>query len=330
MSERSNGRKNAAANITGHGTGSATGGAGDNAPLNNMTDEAEVKREIRRLPPWLKKSIPAGSGKDAVDACLEELRLDTVCRGARCPNSLDCKSRGRAAFLLMGPFCTRSCRFCAMESGTPGPLDAEEPSRLAQAVRRLGLKHAVITSVTRDDLPDGGATHFAATVAAIRAESPETTVEILVPDFWGDEEAWAVSVDSKPDVYNHNLETVERLYDRVRPEADFDRSLALLDFAKERQPDVVTKSGLMVGLGEELEEIVDAAVALRDVGVDSITVGQYLQPRSARTLPVERFVTPEEFADLEQELRGLGFKAVACSPFVRSSYNAEEAFLTMG
>lgn len=286
------------------------------------------KPKVRRLPPWLNKKIPLNAGQ-AVSDCLSELSLDTVCRGARCPNSLECKSRGRAAFLLMGPNCTRSCRFCAMAAEAPVPLDPEEPARLADAVKRLGLKHAVVTSVTRDDLPDGGAAHFAATVAAVRSLCPEATVEILVPDFWGDEDAWAVAADSLPDVFNHNLETVERLYERVRPGADFDRSLALLDFVKERQPKMTTKSGLMVGLGEELEEIVDTAAALRDVGVDIVTVGQYLKPSSERTLEVERYVTPEEFADLEEELRGLGFKSVACAPFVRSSYNAEEAFLKM-
>lgn len=285
------------------------------------------KPKVRRLPPWLTKKIPANPGREVID-CLSDLSLDTVCRGARCPNSLECRSRGRAAFLLMGPHCTRACRFCAMTSDTPAPLDPEEPERLARAVRRLGLTHAVVTSVTRDDLPDGGAGHFAATVAAIRRTRPQTAVEILVPDFWGDESAWEIAADSLPDVFNHNMETIERLYDKVRPEADFDRSLALLDFAKERQPKMTTKSGMMVGLGEELEEIVETASALRDVGVDIVTVGQYLKPSSARTLEVERFVTPAEFADLERELRGLGFKSVACSPFVRSSYNAEESFLT--
>ena len=288
------------------------------------------KREntVRRLPPWLNKKIPSESGQKVAD-CLSELSLDTVCRGARCPNSLECKSRGRAAFLLMGPYCTRSCRFCAMAEGTPPPLDPEEPGRLAEAVARLNLKHAVVTSVTRDDLPDGGAAHFAATVSAVRERNPDATVEILVPDFWGDEDAWATAADSLPDVFNHNMETVERLYGKVRPQADYDRSLALLDYVKERQPDLTTKSGMMVGLGEELEEIVETAAALRDVGVDIVTVGQYLKPASARTLEIERFVTPEEFADLEREIAGLGFKSVACAPFVRSSYNAEEAFLKM-
>ncbi len=284
------------------------------------------KPAVHRLPPWLKKTIPAEGGQ-AVENCLSALRLDTVCRAARCPNSLDCKSRGRAAFLILGPYCTRECRFCAMENGAPAPVDPEEPARLAKAVEELRLSHAVITSVTRDDLPDGGARHFADVVKAIRAQTPKTSVEILVPDFWGDEDAWAVATDAAPDVFNHNIETVERLYPRVRPKADFDRSLALLDFAKERCPEITTKSGIMLGLGEEQDEVLEAAAALRDVGVDILTVGQYLQPKSPRTLPVERFVPPEEFEELAEELRGLGFKAVACSPFVRSSYNAEEDFL---
>lgn len=289
---------------------------------------SENKPGVKRLPPWLNKKIPASPGQEVVD-CLADLSLGTVCQSARCPNKLECRSRGRAAFLLMGPHCTRSCRFCAVPSGEPGPLEPDEPERLAEAAKRLGLTHVVVTSVTRDDLPDGGAAHFAATVRAIRHACPGATVEILVPDFWGDEDAWATAVDSDPDVFNHNMETVERLYDRVRPQADYDLSLALLDYAKERNPEMSTKSGVMLGLGEELEEVVEVAEDLRDVGVDIITVGQYLQPKSDRTLAVARFVTPEEFADLERELSGMGFKSVACSPFVRSSYNAEEAFLRL-
>lgn len=289
-------------------------------------EEQNESQPVRRLPPWLKKTIPP-EGNEAVNSCLAALRLDTVCRGARCPNSLDCKSRGRAAFLIMGPRCTRACRFCAVEGGDPAPLDPEEPVRLAEAAGRLGLRHVVVTSVTRDDLPDGGAAHFAAAVAALRARTPEAAVEILVPDFWGDETAWAIAADAVPDVFNHNIETVERLHPRVRPQADFDRSLALLDFAKERQPTMTTKSGMMLGLGEEPDEVLEAAEALRDVGVDILTVGQYLRPKSDRALPVERYVPPEEFERLAAELRALGFKSVACAPFVRSSYNAEEDFL---
>lgn len=287
------------------------------------------KENVRRLPPWLAKKIPADDGRKLED-CLGELALDTVCRGARCPNRLECRSRGRAAFLLMGPHCTRRCRFCAMTSGEPAPLDPDEPAHLAEAAERLGLRHVVVTSVTRDDLPDGGAEHFARTVRAVRERLPEATVEILVPDFWGDEEAWATAADAAPDVFNHNIETVERLYEEVRPGADFDRSLALLDFVRERRPKMTTKSGLMLGLGEEMEEILETAEALRDVGVEMITVGQYLRPRSERTLEVRRFVPPEEFAALERELLALGFRSVACGPFVRSSYNAEESFLVAG
>lgn len=286
------------------------------------------KPVMRRLPPWLKKTIPRETGREVTD-CLADLRLDTVCRGARCPNSLECRSHGRAAFLLMGPQCSRACRFCAMDSGEPAPLDPDEPARLAEAVKRLGLGYAVVTSVTRDDLPDGGAAHFAGTVAAIRELCPDVSVEILVPDFWGDESAWAVAADSLPNVFNHNIETVERLYERVRPKADFDRSLALLDFVKERHPKMTTKSGMMVGLGEEMDEILESAQALRDVGVDIITVGQYLRPVSERTLEVKRYMPPEEFAELEKELKTMGFGVVACGPWVRSSYNAEEAFLDM-
>ncbi len=284
--------------------------------------------KIRRLPPWLNKKIPKETGQEVTD-CLADLALGTVCKSARCPNKLECQSKGRAAFLLMGPYCTRSCRFCAVPSGTPALLEEDEPQRLAEAARRLGLKHVVVTSVTRDDLPDGGAAHFAATVQTVRQACPGVSVEILVPDFWGDENAWRIAADAAPDVFNHNLETVERLYGKVRPQADYDLSLALLDFVKERRPEMTTKSGVMLGLGEEFEEILDLAQDLRDVGVDIFTVGQYLQPSAEGTLEVERFVPPEEFAALEQELQGLGFKSVACSPFVRSSYNAEEAFLTV-
>lgn len=284
-----------------------------------------MKKEVRRFPPWLKKQIPLNTGSE-VRETIADLGLDTVCRGARCPNSLECKSRKRAAFMLLGSNCTRRCRFCAMSEDPPTPPDPAEPANVARAVQRLGLRHAVVTSVTRDDLPDGGAAHFARTVAEIRALCPGVTIETLVPDFWGDQDAWAVAADAQPDVFNHNLETVERLYDVVRPQADMDRSLALLDFAKERHPDMLTKSGLMVGLGEEMDEILETAQALRDVGVDIITVGQYLKPARPRTLEVVRFVPPEEFAQLEKDLRAMGFASAACGPFVRSSYNAEESF----
>lgn len=276
------------------------------------------------LPPWLKIRVPVHSD-ETVHSCLDTHKLGTVCQSARCPNQLECFGKGRATFLLMGPVCTRHCGFCAVTDGAPTPLDPEEPARVAEAVKELGLRHAVITSVTRDDLDDGGASHFAATVEAVRASSPEVTIEILVPDFGGDEEAWAVAADSRPDVFNHNIETIPRLYDKVRPEADYDMSLALLDFVKERHPQGKTKSGLMLGLGETLEEVVEVCEDLRGIEVNMITIGQYLCPSKKVNLPVERYVPPEEFAELKADLDTLGFDFVACSPFVRSSYNAAEA-----
>ncbi|MDR3211157.1 MAG: lipoyl synthase, partial [Planctomycetota bacterium] len=224
-----------------------------------------------RLPPWLKKSIPAAPSP-ALASCLADLRLDTVCRGARCPNRLDCHHRGRAAFLIMGPNCSRACRFCAIPADPPLPLDPGEPERLGQAAARLALRHVVVTSVTRDDLPDGGAGHFAATIRELRRQAPAARLEILVPDFAGNLESWAVVVDAAPDVFNHNLETVPRLYPLVRPGADYRRSLDLLTFARERAPGLATKSGIMLGLGEETAEVLQAGKDLLAAGVDMLTV----------------------------------------------------------
>lgn len=277
-----------------------------------------------RLPPWLKKRVPLGGGKE-VSSCLSDLKLGTVCQSARCPNQLECYSKGRATFLLMGPSCSRRCGFCAVSHAPPEPLDQTEPLRVGDAVARLKLKHAVITSVTRDDLPDGGAEHFAATVRAVRNAAPDTTIEILVPDFGGDPDAWATAVHSRPDVFNHNIETVPRLYSKVRPEADYDMSLALLDYASESSSRMLIKSGLMLGFGETADEVLSVADDLYGVGVRMITVGQYLCPDETENLPVEHFITPEDFAGLAEELRAIGFPSVACSPFVRSSYNAAEA-----
>jgi len=275
------------------------------------------------FPAWIRRRLPPPDPR--VEEALHALRLDTVCRGARCPNRAECHGKGRATFLLLGPGCTRRCGFCAVERRDgPGDTDADEPARVAEAVRRLGLRHAVITSVTRDDLPDGGAGHFARTVAAVRAAVPGVTVEILVPDFAGNFDAAAIAIDAAPDVFNHNVETVPRLYSRVRPQADWHRSLDLLAFARRRRPAMRVKSGLMVGLGETEAEVIAAARELRAVGVDLVTVGQYLRPGPS-ALPVERFWPPEAFARLETALRGLGFSFVAAAPFVRSSYDAAEA-----
>ncbi len=276
-------------------------------------------------PPWLKIRLPCRPPK-RVDTCLDDLKLHTVCRSARCPNTVECYAKGRATFLLMGPNCTRHCGFCAVSREPPAPLDPTEPARVAEAVKRLELTHAVVTSVTRDDLPDGGAAHFAATVAAVRAATPQTTIEILTPDFRGERAARAVAADSLPEVFNHNVETVPRLYAQVRPQADYRRSLELLAFVKHRHPGLTTKSGLMLGLGETEAEVLAVGNDLREAGVDMLTVGQYLQPSRLVNLPVQRYVPPEEFATLRQQLSRLGFGMVAAAPFVRSSYNAEEAF----
>jgi len=223
----------------------------------------------------------------------------------------------------MGNICTRGCRFCAVEKGMPQPLDPEEPKRVGEASRRLGLKHVVVTSVTRDDLPDGGASHFAATIREIQRGLPFSTVEVLTPDFQGREESWQIVVKENPEVFNHNVETIPRLYSMVRPLASYDRSLTLLKRVKEIAPSIITKSGLMVGLGEKREEVVEVLKDLREVGCDVVTIGQYLRP-SPRHLEVREYVSPQVFAWYEDVARSLGFRGVASGPFVRSSYLAEK------
>ena len=276
-------------------------------------------------PEWLSIRLEHDNDKlRSVEGCLVDLDLKTVCSSAKCPNRSECYSKRRATFIMMGDNCTRRCGFCAVGRDKPEPLDADEPMRVAKAVKRLDLKHAVITSVTRDDLADGGAEHFMKTVLEIRAMNPEVTVEILVPDFAGDIKAWDVSASSLPDVYNHNIETVPRLYPTVRPEAVFQRSIDQLEYVKSKYPTVLTKSGMMVGLSETYDEIILAAKALREAKVDIITVGQYLAPISERNLPVVYYMPPEEFVKLENDLKNMGFMSVAASHFVRSSYNAED------
>jgi lipoic acid synthetase len=281
------------------------------------------------FPPWLRKRVPSRGEAAAVRALLEELDLETVCSSAHCPNLPECFARGTATFLILGDACTRSCRFCAVPTGPSGPPRDEEPEAVAEAAARMRLRHVVVTSVTRDDLPDGGAGHFARTITAIRRRLPKAVVEVLVPDFQGSLEAVRTVCDAGPDVFNHNVETVPRLYPAVRPEADYRQSLQVLAaahrFSDDRDRPRRTKSGLMVGLGETHEEIRAVLADLRDAGCDILTVGQYLAP-SKQHAPVERFVEPEEFEALEAEARGLGFPAVAAGPFVRSSYRAEEVF----
>jgi lipoic acid synthetase len=276
-----------------------------------------------RMPGWLARPIATPGRSAEVADTLEDLGLNTVCRSAKCPNRGECYASGTATFLIMGDSCTRGCRFCAVETRPPDPLDPDEPRRVAEAAARMGLTHVVVTSVTRDDLPDGGAAHFAAVIAALRAAVPGATVEVLTSDFAGDTVSVDTVVDAAPDVFNHNLETVPRLYATVRPGADHARSLRVLARVKERAPAMPTKSGLMLGLGERGDEVEQVMRDLRGVRCDLLTLGQYLRP-SSKHLPVAEFVTPERFAELRELGRSLGFAAVASAPFVRSSYHAEE------
>lgn len=254
---------------------------------------------------------------------MRQERLHTVCEEARCPNIGECWGHGTATLLLLGDVCTRACGFCAIATGRPRGLDVDEPERVARTVQTLGLRHAVLTSVTRDDLPDGGASIFAESIRKIRRLSASCAVEVLIPDFRGNWEALRVVMEARPDVLNHNIETVPRLYGRVRPRAAYRRSLELLQRAKHIDPEAITKSGLMVGLGETHEELVAVFEDLRAVGVDVLTVGQYLRP-SPGHLPVARYYHPEEFAHLRGEALALGFRRVEAGPLVRSSYHARQ------
>jgi lipoyl synthase len=275
----------------------------------------------RRHPEWIRARAPVGRQVAETRALVREMRLHTVCEEAQCPNLGECWAHHTATFMLLGDTCTRNCHFCAVTHGRPLEVDADEPRRVAEAVQRLGLLHVVVTSVNRDDLADGGASHFAETARQIRAHVPRCTVEVLIPDFQGDEEAVATVVRSPIRVLNHNTETVPRLYKRVRPGATYARSLGVLAAAKRLRPRLRTKSGLMLGLGEERDEVLAVLRDLREVGCDVLTLGQYLRP-SRDELPVERYVPPEEFAELGEEARALGFAYVDAAPLVRSSYHA--------
>ncbi len=278
-----------------------------------------------RRPPWLRKRLVADYYQSRVSEVLNDLNLHTVCQVALCPNTAECFGKGTATFMILGDTCTRNCRFCAVTSGEPMPVDEDEPRRLAAAVQELGLRHVVITSVTRDDLPDGGAGHFVSTVEELRKASPDVTIEILTPDFQGDEDALRIIVLSRPDVFNHNVETVPRLYPIVRPMADYRRSLRVLKRVKELAPETRTKSGIMLGLGEERNEVSAVLKALRGADCSIITIGQYLRPSKAH-LEIKAYIHPEVFLEIEEEAKELGFTYVASAPFVRSSFNAAEAF----
>lgn len=272
-------------------------------------------------PKWLRKKLPTGPEYEQVRKLLKSNCLTTVCQEAQCPNQFECYSSGTATFMILGEKCTRNCGFCAVGHGPSGPPDDTEPLRVAEAVKKMRLKYSVITSVTRDDIEDGGASFFVRTIEEIRKSSPETRVEVLIPDLNGDWQALEKIVSAAPDVLNHNIETVERLYAVVRPQAKYQRSLELLEHVKRVSPGMVTKSGIMVGLGEKREELTETMCDLLRARCDILTVGQYLQP-SRDHLPVYEFITPEHFEELEQEALDLGFAGVAAGPSVRSSYEA--------
>jgi lipoyl synthase len=282
-----------------------------------MTNEARPRR-----PDWLKVRLPSGENYFRLKGILHGLALNTVCEEARCPNVAECWGQGTATFMILGDVCTRSCGFCAVKTGLPQVLDREEPERVAEAVAAMGLSHAVVTSVNRDELPDGGAPIFAATIEAIRRRRPDTTIEVLIPDFKGSRDSLATVLAARPDILNHNVETVPRLYKRVRPGASYSQSVELLRRVKEIAPGTTSKTGIMLGLGEghdEVERVMQDLVGT--AGVDVFTMGQYLQP-TREHLPVERFVPPEEFRSLARRGKEIGFRHVEAGPLVRSSYHA--------
>ena len=294
-----------------------------------MNDLAAAPRpERQRKPDWIRVKAPVSKGFQETRALMRELNLNTVCEEAACPNIGECWSQRHATMMIMGDTCTRACSFCNVATGIPRALDADEPQRVAEAVAKLGLRHVVVTSVDRDDLPDGGAEHFARTIRAIRAAAPRTTVEVLTPDFLRKDGALEVVVEARPDVFNHNLETVPRLYLTIRPGARYFHSLRLLDRAKELDPSIFTKSGLMAGLGEERTEVLQVMDDLRSAEVDFLTVGQYLQP-TVKHAAVDRFVEPPEFADYARLARAKGFLLVSATPLTRSSYHADRDFAAL-
>lgn len=291
---------------------------------------SQLKSEIEALPTWLRRSIGKASELSTVQKIIKQRQIHTICEEGRCPNRGECYAQKTATFLLMGPTCTRSCAFCQVDKGhAPMPLDPQEPQKVAESVRLLGLRYVVLTSVARDDLPDQGAGWFVATIARIRASNPETQIEVLTADFWGgtgagvegQRERIATVVKAKPACYNHNIETVQRLQGRVRRGAKYDRSLAMLEFVKQIDSSIPTKSGIMLGHGETVEEVIETMADLRTVGCDRLTIGQYMRP-SLEHLPVQKYWTPAEFEQLGAKAREMGFAHVRSGPLVRSSYHA--------
>ena len=288
----------------------------------SFKDQVESKHQpLGKRPAWLKVKLPSGDNYNDVRNLMRRQKLHTVCEEARCPNMAECWNNRSATFMILGDTCTRSCGFCNVKVGMPNELDLDEPRRVADSVRELNLRHVVITSVNRDELKDGGASIFAETIRMIKEEMPETTVEILIPDFRGSEEAFYIIMRNPPDILNHNLETVPRLYSVVRPQAKYSRSLKLIRWFKDRY--LRTKSGIMVGIGEKPEEVLNLMKDLADHGCDILTIGQYLQP-TKNHLPVDRFVTPGEFDMYKEQGLKMGFKIVESSPLVRSSYHADK------
>ena len=289
--------------------------------MNFLIQEVSPAAELQRRPEWLKSRVPGGENYARLKAIIDSNRLHTVCQEARCPNAGECWNNGTATFMILGDVCTRSCGFCAVKTGKPTELDADEPARVARAVSLLGLRHAVITSVNRDELYDGGAQIFAETIRQVRASNPGIRIEVLIPDFRGEEFALDIVLDALPDILNHNMETVPRLYPIVRPQAKYERSLTLLNRARRRG--FITKTGLMLGIGERIDEVVGVLKDLRREDCVILTLGQYLQPTKEH-LPVDRFVHPEEFRKLKEIGLEMGFRHVESGPLVRSSYHAEQ------
>ena len=293
--------------------------------LESMTcgSVAPLFEPSRRLPPWLRREVPKGNANHFTSGLLNELRLETVCENAKCPNRMECYSQNTATFMILGNVCTRPCGFCAVSRGKPEALEDDEPERVAEAAFRLGLKHVVITSVTRDDLPDGGGDHFYQCVIAVRKKTG-ASIEVLTPDFVKHKHGLDRVIESAPEVFNHNMETVPRLYRKVRgPKSEYQWTLELLKHVKNSNTAIKTKSGLMLGLGETREELLDCLADLRTYHCDFLTLGQYLQP-GPKYLPVVRYVPPEEFDELQTIAKSMGFKKVASGPFVRSSYHARD------
>lgn len=296
----------------------------NNIPLHELnSSDISCSGHVERKPLHLRVRVLQGPNYRFVKNTLRQLELHTVCEEAGCPNIYECFESKTATFLILGDICTRNCRFCLVDSGKPSPPDINEPSHVSSAVAKLGLKYAVITSVTRDDLPDGGASIFAETIRFIRESSPRCGVEVLIPDFRGNRQALKTVVGAKPDVLNHNIETVPRLYPDVRPAADYMRSLELLKSAKDLEFRGLTKSGIMVGLGEEKEELIEAMADLKQHGCDILTIGQYLAPSKAH-FPIARYYSPEEFEEIKQIGNSMGFSHIESAPLARSSYHAKE------